>query len=252
MSEGKKQGANSAFDWSKFDSEAYFQHYYGEPHPDDDLVVRLTVEAFKTVPTPGGVLRTVDVGTGPNLFPLFSVMPRASEMTAWEYASSNVDWLKRELESATLRPQWRHWWDVARAAYGAGYDLPDTPIPGLKQKLRVQQGSVFDLPAGQWDAATMFFCAESITSERSEFERAVASFAGCVRPGGALVGAFLVRSDGYIVADRPFPVLHISADDIIATFKQHATDVHAELIGIVEREIRSGYAGFVFLTGKAV
>jgi hypothetical protein len=32
---------------------------------------------------------------------------------------------------------------------------------------------------------------------------------------------------------------------------QHAHDVHAERIGIVEREIRSGYSGFVFLTGTA-
>jgi hypothetical protein len=31
----------------------------------------------------------------------------------------------------------------------------------------------------------------------------------------------------------------------------HAHDVHAERIGIVEREIRSGYFGFVFLPGIA-
>ncbi len=34
---------NADFQWAKFDSEAYFQHYYGEPHPDDDLVIRVAV-----------------------------------------------------------------------------------------------------------------------------------------------------------------------------------------------------------------
>ncbi|HVY84261.1 MAG TPA: hypothetical protein VG943_03950, partial [Caulobacterales bacterium] len=132
--------SNAAYDWSKFDSEAYFQHYYGDPHPDDDHVVRLTVEAFKALPAP--IERSIDIGTGPNLFPLFSVMPRAASLTAWEYAESNVAWLKRELDSTTLRPQWRHWWGVARAAYGEGYDLPDNPIPTLKQRTDVRQGSI--------------------------------------------------------------------------------------------------------------
>ena len=243
--------SNAAYDWSKFDSESYFQHYYGEPHPDDDLVVRLTVEAFRNAAPKGALLNTIDVGTGPNLFPLFSVMPLASAMTAWEYAESNVAWLRQELVRAELRPQWRHWWSVAREAYGADFDLPDNPIPELGRKLSVQQGSIFDLPERRWDAATMFFCAESITRDREEFERATASFCRCVKVGGFLVGAFLVRSGGYVVADRPFPVLSVTADEIIAAFSAHATDVQTQMIGIVEREIRSGYAGFAFLTGRA-
>lgn len=252
MSDSIKHGGNSEYDWSKFDSEAYFEHYYGDPHPDDDLVVRLTVEAFKAAPSFDGALRTVDVGTGPNLFPLFSVMPRASAMTAWEYSGSNVDWLKRELANeSVLRPQWKHWWEVAKAAWGAGYNLPETPIPALAQKVEVTQGSIFDLPKARWDAATMFFCAESITAEYSEFERATAAFAQSVRIGGMLIGAFLVHSGGYVVADRPFPVLKLTADEIINTFKKHATDVKVQKIGIVEREIRSGYSGFVFVTGLA-
>jgi hypothetical protein len=32
---------NADYQWANFDSEAYFQHYYGEPHPDDDCVIRL-------------------------------------------------------------------------------------------------------------------------------------------------------------------------------------------------------------------
>jgi hypothetical protein len=72
-----------------------------------------------------------------------------------------------------------------------------------------------------------------------------------VKPGGALIAAFLVRSGGYIVADRPFPVLSLSAESIEMTFAHHADKVVAERIGIVEREIRSGYSGFVFLTGFA-
>jgi hypothetical protein len=243
---------NADYSWDKFDSEAYFQHYYGDPHPDDDLVIRVAVEALKSArPAGAGALDVVDVGTGPNLIPFFCALPRAGQLTAWEYAESNVAWLKAELARDDLRPQWQHFWGVTREAYGPDWALPENPIPVLRQRCSVEQGSVFDLPERNWDAATMFFCAESITERQDEFEAACAAFARSVRKGGLLAAAFLVRSEGYVVGDRPFPVLKLSAESIDGVFRQHASDVAARQIGIVEREIRSGYAGFIFLTGTA-
>jgi SAM-dependent methyltransferase len=242
---------NADYRWAEFDSEAYFQHYYGDPHPDDDCVIRLAVAAVKSAPPPGGEIDVVDVGTGPNLFPLFCTLPRARRLTAWEYAESNVAWLEAELRRSDTRPQWRHFWQVAREAYAPDFELPDDPIPLLREKCTITRGSVFDLPERSWDAATMFFCAESITESRDEFEAACRSYARCVKPGGLLAAAFLVRSAGYVVAERPFPVLHLSAEAIEQTFARHADILNAEQVGIVEREIRSGYSGFVFITGRA-
>jgi NNMT/PNMT/TEMT family len=253
LAEESARKRNDEYDWSQFDSESYFQHYYGEPHPDDDQVIALTVEAFKRAPPTDALLSIVDVGAGPNLIPSFAALPRAKDITAWEFAQPNIDWLARERDAAELRPQWRHFWDVARTAYGPRYALADSPLPDLKAKFRPQQGSVFDLPPARWDAATMFFCAESITRSREEFERACAAFAGSVKTGGALIAAFLVRSSGgYVVGERPFPVLTISAEEIVESFCKYAGDVASDQIGIVEREIRSGYAGFVFVTGRAL
>ncbi|MGE3141760.1 MAG: hypothetical protein AB7L65_00420 [Hyphomonadaceae bacterium] len=242
---------NADYDWSVFDSEYYFQHYYGDPHPDDDLVIELAVAAMKEAAPKDAALSVVDVGTGPNLIPFFAALPRAAKLTAWEFAQSNVDWLKRELANDEMRVQWRHFWPVARKAYGSSFEMPENPIPALRAKAEIIQGSVFDLPAQTWDAATMFFCAESITERQDEFEEACAAFARCVKPGGALIAAFLVRSGGYVVADRPFPVLHLNEGVIQTVFERYADNVKAELIGIVEREIRSGYSGFIFLTGRA-
>jgi hypothetical protein len=243
---------NADYAWSQFDSESYFQHYYGEPHPDDDLVIQLAVKAFKNAIAEGDAqLDIVDVGTGPNLIPFFCALPVSAKLTAWEYAESNVAWLSAELRNDKMRPQWEHFWQVTRDAYGADWPTPENPIPALREKVTVTQGSIFDLPQRKWSAATMFFCAESITSKFEEFEQGCAAFARCVKPGGLLAAAFLVRSGGYIVGDRPFPVLHVTAEQIQSVFERHATGVKAEMIGIVEREIRSGYAGFIFLTGRA-
>ena len=83
---------------------------------------------------------------------------------------------------------------------------PQSPESAIS---RIKRGSVFDLPKRRWDAATMFFCAESITEREDEFAAAVAAYAQCVKPGGALAAAFLVRSAGYEVSGHRFPVLRL-------------------------------------------
>jgi hypothetical protein len=242
VSEKKGSAGNDGFHWSDFDSEAYFQQYYGEPHPDDDQVVRRACAAMLAALPSGDALETIDVGTGPNLFPLFCVLPRATRVTAWEYEKRNVDWLKAELSrDSPARPQWQHFWKLVTEAYEPRRDLPENPIPVLRQKADIRQGSIFSLPARRWDAATMFFCAESITEKLSEFREACTRFAQSVKTGGTLAAAFLAGSSGYAVEGQSFPAVKISDDDIREVFAPLAHDVRTERIGIVDREVRSGY-----------
>ncbi|WP_072390762.1 hypothetical protein [Hyphomicrobium sp. CS1GBMeth3] len=242
---------NADYQWDGFDAEQYFQQYYGEPHADDDRVVEFAVNALKQATPHDRLLDVLDVGTGPSLIPFLCALPRARRLTAWEYSGANIAWLKFELARDELRPQWRHFWDVGRAAYGKGWDLPDNPAVALREKSVLTQGSIFDLPRAAWDAATMFFCAESITKRQDEFEAACAAFARSVRPGGTLVAAFLAQSEGYIVSDYLYPALNLSPEAIQRTFAAHADGIVVDAVGMVDHEIRSGYSGLIFLTGTA-
>jgi hypothetical protein len=105
------------YHWAEFDAEADFQHYYSQSHPDDDQVVRCAVK--RALPA-GNELDVVDVGTGPNLIPLFCALPRAARLTAWENAPSNVVWLEAELARNDTRLQWHHSWGVTREAKHVG------------------------------------------------------------------------------------------------------------------------------------
>lgn len=243
--------SNADFQWSEFDPQAYFEHYYGEPHADDDFVTLCTAQALAAMPQASHDLDIVDIGTGPNLIPFLCAHPRARALTAWEFSASNVTWLENELQREALRPQWQHFWDVVRRGYGDAWSLSANPMPDLRSKSRVVRGSIFELPERRWDAATMFFCAESITAKVDEFEAAMAAFASCAKPGGLLAGAFLVQSDGYEVEGLRFPALRLSADAIAAVLEKYASNVSVRRIGIVDEEIRSGYSGCAFLTATA-
>lgn len=243
--------SNADYPWSTFDPEAYFQHYYGEPHPDDDDIMARVAVAMKGIPFAGHNLDIVDVGTGPSLIPFLSALPRAGSLTAWEFSESNIAWLTTELQRTSWRPQWQHFWNVGREAYGAEWRLPDNPTAMLREKCRVTKGSIFELPERRFDAATMFFCAESITGRRDEFAAAMRAFAKCVKPGGVLAAAFLVQSEGYEVSGRRFPALRLSPREIAAVLGRHAADVQTVPIGIVDAQVRSGYSGCAFLTAVA-
>ncbi len=240
---------NEDFVWANFDPDAYVAHYYSDPHPDDDEVVRLTCAALAAAGRDD--LETIDVGTGPNLFPLFAALPVARRLTVCEYARSNIDWMRRELAQGALRPPWAHFWEVARDAHAARGAAITNPIAELAGKCEINQGSIFDLPARTWDAATMFFCAESITERQDEFERACAAFARCVRPGGVIAAAFLAGSKGYRVGEEDYPAVSVSPDTLEQAFSSLARDIQIVGIGAMAEEIRSGYSGMLFLTARS-
>lgn len=240
---------NEDFAWTRFDPEAYVAHYYAEPHPDDDDVVRRTAAALAAAGQTD--LDVVDVGTGPNLFPLFAALPIAKRLTAWEYAESNIAWLRKELARDALRAPWDHFWQVAASAHAPDKLPKGDPTALLREKTEVVQGSIFDLPRRRWDAATMFFCAESITARQDEFERACAAFAGAVRSGGVLAAAFLAGSRGYRVGEEDYPAVSITEASLRSAFEGLAEDIELAAIGQMGEEIRSGYSGMVFLRARA-
>ncbi len=240
--------SNADADWSAFDPDAYFEHYYGEPHADDDLVAKRAAAALHDFAGARRDLDVVDVGTGANLIPLLAALPVAATLTAWEYAESNIRWLQAEVQRPMLRPQWQRFWSQMTAAH----DTADCDISArLRAITRAQQGSIFDLPSQQWDAATMFFCAESITHLPEEFERACACFAGAVKPGGALVAAFLARSQGYEVAGISYPAVPVNPQRISDIFAPLTRNISVSLIGDHVQDVRSGYTGMVFLSAIA-
>lgn len=242
---------NSEYDWAAFEPEAYFEHYYADPHPDDDCLTRLAATTLMRAAPDGDGLNIVDIGTGPSLIPFLCAAPRAATLTSWEFSAANIAWLKEELSRSKTRAQWLHFWTSVRAAYQGDKELPADPGPLLRAKCEFAQGSIFDLPERQWDAATMFFCAESITEKRPEFEAACASFAGCVKPGGTLAAAFLVRSSGYTVGERRYPAIDVCAGAIEDVFRGLTSYAEVQQIGVAEHEIRSGYTGALFLRARS-
>ncbi|MCW2914974.1 MAG: Methyltransferase [Actinomycetia bacterium] len=247
----RPHGSNSEFPWDDFDSRFYYDHNYRDLRQDDQKIVESVRDFFSELHENGeidGRLQGLDVGSGANLYPTFTMLPLCRSITMWEYAASNVEWLERQIPR--FGPSWDSFWGLLAddPLYGALED----PRQALADRASVTHDSIFNLPTQQWDIGTMFFVAESLTSEVDEFHTATRSFLQALRPGAPFAAAFMENSTGYLVGDRRFPAVAVSTDDIAECLDGYCSD--SPLITRIElddKPLRDGYSGMILAIGKS-
>jgi len=239
-------GRNADFAWDLFDSAAYFEHNYRQLRADDRKIIVTIADHFNGISPRMRGARAIDVGAGANLYPALAMLPFADDITLYERAETNVQWLERERQSP--QASWAPFW-AAMSEGRAAYQEIDQPLKVLGDHTRVVQGDVFQLPNQQYDLGTMFFVAESITRTRSEFSRATRSFVDSLRPAAPFAVAFMRESAGYTVGDRRFPAYAVDEREIARLLGKIAHDLRIEVIE--SSDLRDGYTGMIIVTGRA-
>lgn len=232
--------------WHAFDSAIYELHNYGILREDDAWILERMVEFHSGLPAGA---RVVDVGTGPNLMPLLVPLRRSQSIAVWEYSLSNISWLASTLLKGRLQHNWQQVWDRIRNLTEDHDSSPDV-IDEMRSRIRLHQASIFDLPQGQWDVATMEFCAESITSNPDEFVAACVAFAGCIKDDGSVFAAFMEGSEGYTVGDVQYPAVRVDAARLQRVFAPLLVELDVARVPDGASRLRSGYTGMLVLTGK--
>lgn len=235
---------NSHFPWDDFDSNWYFDRNYRKMRDDDRQIVELVRNFFATLDL-SSHRRGIDVGAGINLYPALTMLPFCDEITLYEYAASNVAWLRREIQSYSQ--SWDPWWNLLIKE--PLYKSVDSPREALAA-VRVERGSIFDLPESQWDIGTMFFVAESISSVMSEFHTALGNFVRSLRPGAPFAAAFMENSLGYNVGTRRFPAVAIAKDEVENCLAGETEDLQIHRLGKTSNPLREGYDGMILATGR--
>ncbi|GIJ29881.1 hypothetical protein Vqi01_50430 [Micromonospora qiuiae] len=234
---------NAEVEWDGFDPQAYIRHNYADLRSDDRELLRRTRDFFAGANLADA--RCVDVGSGANLYPALTLLPFAHVIDLCEWSTSNVRWLRTQVDG--YDELWDPYWQVCveHPAYAA---LPD-PRRRLAQVGRVCRTSVFDLPPRTWDAGTMFFVACSISADRAEAEHAVARFLRALRPGSPFAVAVMLGSSGYRVGPRSFPAVALQRAEVVAGIVASAYDVtvHEER---PRPPLRDGYLSMLLATGR--
>jgi hypothetical protein len=248
---------NADVDWETFSSNEYWRRNYAKMHAADQEIIHLVNSFFrKAFNGRRPVQQAIDIGSGTNLYPALLMLPWTEQILLTDHSGNNVRWLRRHLADESPSWSWQPFWREMREF--EGYNRIGEPRARLRQacigspeRAGVEQRSVFDLPAAQWQLGTMFFVAESITEDPNEFRAAVRGFLRALQPNSPFAVTFMAGSHGYLVGGTLFPALGITPDDVTDEFKKlGVSELGVDLLKTTDR-VREGYEGMIVATGIA-
>ena len=233
---------NSDCEWEKFDQREYVERNYGEALQADFVVLRKLARFYETTPTGG---EHVEIGSGPNLYPLMVAAKHRDRIHVTDIAESNLNYVQSELISG-LTDIWRRWHSRLRQLQG-GYQTDDEMVQRLRDICTFEQISVLDLPAHSYDSSSMMFVAESMTNDLGEYGDALLKSVRCVRPGGSFAVALMLKSHGYNAGDASFPAVPVRPPEIKALIDPEASEIEYSEISF---NVREGHEGMLLATGR--
>lgn len=237
---------NADAQWDRFDSDSYVRHNYARLSPEDRSIVGWVRDYFAACldgRAPGG--SGIDVGTGPNLTAALCMLPFCQTITALERSATNVTWLEQHIGEFPV--PCAEVWTELRAA--PGYAGIGDPRGALAERTVVSKGSVFELPPERHDVATMFFVAESMTTDADEFWLALERFVGTLRRDAPFAMAFMENSAGYSVERVDYPAYRVDANDVVGGLEPSTVDLRVHRVDPIE-DHRAGYTGMFLVLGR--
>ena len=117
---------NGDVDWDQFDSAAYFDHNYRRLRPDDRQIINLVADFFqedRRRSPRSWRHKAIDVGAGANLYPALTMLPFAAEITLYERAASNCEWLRHQQREP--HESWWEFWSQMALDRGAYHGIKD-------------------------------------------------------------------------------------------------------------------------------
>ena len=236
---------NADRDWDRWPVPTYLEENYRELHACDDAVL-VHHSAVYAALAPGSLDRTVEIGAGPNLYPLFLASGAARRIDAVDRSAAGLAYLRRQLADGPDLT-WRPFWDRCRALDPR---LPATAEDALR-RVRVCPGDAFALAGAGYALASMHFVAESVTEDADEFAGFCAAFVAAVRPGGHLVAAFMENMGRYRLGDGSrWPGLPVDVPAVERVFAPLTDDLEVTRIDADPGLPEYGYTGMVLLRAR--
>jgi hypothetical protein len=207
--------------------------------------VQLLADSWEGI---GDVQSVVEVGGGPNMYPVLAALPYAQSIAITDFSQPNCAYVTTQLDR--LDERWWRFWELLAAAAPCYRVDRDSVQSLLRRRAGVHRQDIYGLPAATWDVASMHFCAESITGDRAEFSLGCQRLCEAVRPAGHVLASFMLGSNGYVVGGVTFPAVSVTLSDLEAEFAKHCDDIDVFEIDQGPALVRAGYSGMAFVRGR--
>ncbi|MFF1510330.1 class I SAM-dependent methyltransferase [Streptomyces sp. NPDC058326] len=236
---------NRDADWNAWPVADYLAENYRRLHPCDIGVIRHHSALYRRC-APGSLARTLELGAGPNLYPLMLAGAASRRIDALEPGAANIRYLRRQLDEGP-DDSWEPFYRLCRSLDPA---LPASCAEALRT-VQVVPGTAEDLTPGTYDLASMNFVAESVTEDFDEFTALCAAFVRAVRPGGLLLAAFMERMPSYRVGAGPvWPACPVDGTVLRTVFTPRTTGLRVTRLAKDRTLPEYGDTGILLLTAR--
>lgn len=236
---------NRDADWNAWPVADYLAENYRRMHPCDIGVIHHH-SAFYRQLAPGGTARSLELGAGPNLYPLMLAAGTSRRIDAVEPGSAGRAYLGAQLEHGP-EDSWQPFYTLCRTLNPT---LPATLTEALA-RVRVVAGGAGDLTDGRYDTASMNFVAESVTEDFAEFTALCEAFVRAVRPGGRLVASFMERMPSYRIGSGPvWPACPVDEAALRTVFAPRTTALRISRLAKDRTLPEYGDTGVLLLTAQ--
>jgi hypothetical protein len=243
--DGLGQWLNTDVDWNRWPVSIYLAENYIDYHVSDDAVIAHHSAFYRDL-GPESLSRTVEVGTGPNLYPLLLASGASQHIDAVDRSRAGLNYLQHQLTHGP-DPIWDPYWQRCRALNPT---LPDTMELALA-RVHVVQGNAFALADSGYSLASMHFVAESVTEDADEFQEFCTAFASTVEHGGYLLAAFMENMGRYQFGDgSQWPGIPIDTDALQQVFAPLTEELQISRIDTDPGLPEYGYTGMALLRAR--
>ncbi|MFI8106680.1 class I SAM-dependent methyltransferase [Streptomyces sp. NPDC086023] len=235
---------NAHADWDRWPVEDYLEENYRRLYACDAAVIRHHSAYCRPLPA-GSVAEALELGCGPNLYPLMILAAASGRIDAVEPGAAGYAYLRRQLHHGP-EASWQPFYDLCRRLNPA---LPASLSTAL-ERVRPLHGDVSQVRQYRYGLGSMTFVAESVTEDGAEFAALCRAFLGCIRPGGGVLAAFMENMPSYRIGEGPlWPAFPVDAPAVREVFAPHTDRLVVRRVPKDPALPDYGHTGMLLLSG---
>lgn len=232
---------NKDVNWDEFEPMQYLKNNYISILPPDREIIQ-KLAAFYAKEKPSGEF--IELGCGPNLYPVLTALPYAQKITILEFGKQNINYLNKQIK--VFDPIWQQWIELLRKLCPIySVDLHQQ----FRNRVEIKSGSIFDLPKNKYQLASMHFVAESTSQDLEEFYTANKCFLLSLTTNGVFTASYMEGSEGYSSPGKFFPAVKVTKNEIEKALNHFVSGLVIERISTDNGLVRKGHTGILFASG---
>jgi len=248
------QNEKASEDFSIFSPKSYLQEYHCKWDDEDELHINFFHEAYRSIDKQETM---IEVSGGPILCQLISARNKVESIVFTDYLEANLCEIRNWKEASKEAFNWDEYFKyIFKLEHGAFAKSVSDMKAQLRSKLRSFEHSdvLTDSPPqyspSHFDVVSSHFCAESITSQREPFEKAVRNTVRLCKPNGFLVMSFLKNARAYDVGEVAFASYPVDEKEVMALYKE--LGFKTLLVRSTNADERRSYAGAFSILAQRV